>query len=98
MIIGSTIGMDALRTAVEDYWWPRIYSNQLSVELWDDNAPIRPPEPREREDLKPYLRCYSLIEEKMSPDEDERLGQAPTGVRLPCSAWPTGVEAAAPIG
>ena len=73
MIIGSTIGMDALRTAVEDYWWPRIYSNQLSVELWDDNAPIRPPEPREREDLKPYLRCYSLIEEKMSPDEDERL-------------------------
>ena len=40
MIIGSTIGMDALRTAVEDYWWPRIYSNQLSVELWDDNAPI----------------------------------------------------------
>ena len=73
MIIGSTIGMDALRTAVEDYWWPRIYSNQLSVELWEDDDPIKPPEPREREDLKPYLRCYSLIEEKMAPDEDERL-------------------------
>ena len=73
MIIGSTIGMDALRTAVEDYWWPRIYSNQLSVELWDDDDPIKSPEPREREDLKPYLRCYSLIEEKMASDEDERL-------------------------
>ena len=73
MIIGSTIGMDALRTAVEDYWWPRIYSNQLSVELWEDDDPIKPPEPREREDLKPYLRCYSLIDEKMAPDEDERL-------------------------
>ena len=73
MIIGSTIDMDALRTSVEDYWWPRIYSNQLSVELWEDDDDVRPPEPRDREDLRPYLRCYSLIEEKMAPDEDERL-------------------------
>ena len=73
MIIGSTIGMDALRTAVEDYWWPRIYSNQLSVHLWEDDDPIKSPEPREREDLKAYLRCYSLIEEKMAPDEEEKL-------------------------
>ena len=73
MIIGSMIGMDALRTAVEDYWWPRIYSNQLSVELWEDDAPIKSPEPKEREDLKPYLRCYSLIEEKMASDEEEKL-------------------------
>ena len=73
MIIGSTIGMDALRIAVEDYWWPRIYSNQLSVELWEDDDPVKAPEPREREDLKPYLRCYSLIQEKMAPDEEEKL-------------------------
>ena len=73
MIIGSTIELDALRTAVEDYWWPRIYSNQLSVLLWEDDDPIKSPEPREREDLKPYLRCYSLIEEKMAPDEEEKL-------------------------
>ena len=73
MIIGSTTGMDALRSAIEDYWWPRIYSNQLSVELWEDDDPVRAPEPKEREDLKPYLRCYSLIEEKMAPDEDEKL-------------------------
>ena len=73
MIIGSTIGMDALRTAVENYWWPRIYSNQLSVNLWEDDAPIRPPEPKEREDLKPYLRCYSFIEEKIACAEDEKL-------------------------
>ena len=72
MIIGSTIRMDTLRTAVEDYWWPRIYSNQLSVELWEDDDPIKSPEPREREDLKPYLRCYSLIEEKMALDEEEK--------------------------
>ena len=73
MVIGSTIRMDALRTAVEDYWWPRIYSNQLSVELWEEDDPIKSPEPREREDLKPYLKCYSLIAEKMAPDEDEKL-------------------------
>ena len=73
MIIGSTIDIDDLRTSVEDYWWPRIYSNQLSVELWEDDDDVRPPEPRDREDLRPYLRCYSLIEEKMAPDEEERL-------------------------
>ena len=73
MIIGSTVKMDTLRTAIEDYWWPRIYSNQLSVQLWEDDDPAKTPEPREREDLTPYLRCYSLIEEKMSPEEDERL-------------------------
>ena len=73
MIIGSTTDMDALRTSVEDYWWPRIYSNQLSVELWEDDDDVRAPEPRDREDLRPYLRCYSLIEEKMAPDEEERL-------------------------
>ena len=73
MIIGSTIDMDALRAAIEDYWWPRIYSNQLSVDLWEDNDPVKAPEPREREDLKPYLRCYSLIEERMPQDEDEKL-------------------------
>ena len=73
MIIGSAMDMDALRAAIEDYWWPRIYSNQLSVELWHDNAPIKSPEPREREDLNPYLRCYSLIEERIDPDGDEKL-------------------------
>lgn len=73
MIIGSTIEMDVLRTSVEDYWWPRIYSNQLSVELWEDDVPIKSPEPRVREDLKPYLRCYSLVEEKIPSDEEERL-------------------------
>ena len=40
MIMGSTIDMNDLRAAVEDYWWPRIYSNQLSVELWSENDPI----------------------------------------------------------
>lgn len=73
MIVGSTIKMDALRAAVEDYWWPRIYANQLSVDLWDDDAEVKPPEPREREDLKPYLKCYSLIEEKIEPDKDEKM-------------------------
>ena len=73
MIVGSKIDMDVVRTAVEDYWWPRMYSNQLSVELWDEDARIKPPEPREREDLRPYLRCYSLMEEKMPPNGGEKL-------------------------
>ena len=73
MIIGSTIDIEALRTSIEDYWWPRLYSNQLSVELWENNDEVSPPEPKKREDLKPYLRCYSLIEEKITPADGEKL-------------------------
>ena len=30
MLVGSHIDIDALRIAIEDYWWPRMWSNRLS--------------------------------------------------------------------
>ena len=73
MIVGSGINMDKFREAVEDYWWPRIVSDQLSVELWEgNNKVLLGPEPLERARLRPYIRCYELIEDNIAPEDDER--------------------------
>lgn len=73
MIVGSHVDTAELKKAIEDYWWPRLYSNLLSVELWDDDIEAPHPEPKIREDLQSYLRCYSLIEEGIPKDDTERL-------------------------
>ena len=71
MLIGSHIDIDVLRTAIEDYWWPRIWSNLLSVDLWDGNEVVEPPEPKKRSDLTPYTTCYSVIEEGIPVEPDQ---------------------------
>ncbi len=77
MIVGSHVDMEEVKPAVEDYWWPRIQSNQLHVELWqggDQGADeVSQPEPRQRPDLSPYIRCYSLIEESVPKEDGERI-------------------------
>ncbi len=73
MIVGSNMDTLKLRGAIENYWWPRLYSNLLSVELWDNDKVAEYPEPKSRDDLRPYLRCYSLIEEGVAKDKVERL-------------------------
>ena len=73
MIVGSEIDMSKLREAVEDYWWPRIISDQLSVDLWEGNDQVlRDPEPLQRPELAPYIRCYELVENDLPPTDDER--------------------------
>ena len=75
MIVGSWMNMDVVRNSVERYWWPRILSNQLSVELWNDYCPQASPEPKVRQDLLPYIDCYELIDlniPESGPHEEKR--------------------------
>ena len=71
MILGASFNMVAVREAIEDWWWPRILANRLSIELLDDDEDLPSPEPRQRPELEPYLRCYSLIEEGIPKTTDE---------------------------
>ena len=74
MIIGSRIDTDALRAEIENYWWPRMWSNKLSVELWHGDDEVSPPEPKRRSDLMPFTKCYSYIEEGIPiPKVDRRI-------------------------
>ena len=73
MIIDSHIDMKRFRIAVEDYWWPRLVSGKLSVEILEgSNEVLPPPEPLLREDLKPYIKSYELIEHDVPIEGDER--------------------------
>jgi hypothetical protein len=67
MIIGPHLNLDDVRSAVEMYWWPRILSNQLYVELRTGNEVARSPEPRENPKLMPYIDCYEMIEHDIPP-------------------------------
>lgn len=68
MILGSDLHLGNFREAVEDYWWPRIISDKLSIELWEENDNVLPPpEPLSRPELRPYIRCYQLVENNDLP-------------------------------
>ena len=75
MILGTDIDLGEVCSAVEKHWWPRILSNQLTVDLWDDNEPLDSPEPRDRPDLKPYIDCYEMIEHDIPADSSFQLKQ-----------------------
>ena len=75
MILGSALDLDKFREAVEDYWWPRIMSNELTVELKENDAPKTSPEPIEREDLEPYIRCYGMATGEADAGENDRKYQ-----------------------
>ena len=75
MILGTQMHMEEVKLAIETYWWPRILSNQLSVELQNVNDELSHPDPLVRSDLEPYARCYSLIQENVPAEQDERVAR-----------------------
>ena len=74
MILDSHIDMEAFKGAVEDFWWPRLVSDELAVELWQEDSTVMPaPEPQLSPKLKPYIRCYGLVQDDIPSDENERI-------------------------
>lgn len=74
-ILGFDADMNALRDGIEDYWWPRLAEQDLTVELWDGNEKLEPPRPRRRPDLRPFVECYDLALGKATPDPKRELAQ-----------------------
>ena len=68
MIIGSSLDIDRLRNAVEHWWWPRLLSNKLAVELWVDDDPVDPPQALDVAHLKDHIACYTMIEHGARPE------------------------------
>ncbi|MCS6954505.1 MAG: hypothetical protein NZM33_16810 [Bryobacteraceae bacterium] len=47
--------------AVETWWWPRLFDGELDVVAVDEQEREWRPAPNGRPDLKPYIRCWSLL-------------------------------------
>ena len=70
MIVGSHIDLDKVKASVELYWWPRMLSDELSVELTQNDRPLPPPEPMDSAGLIPYIKCYEWVVRGAVPEEE----------------------------
>lgn len=64
LIVDSLVtSVEELRRAVEDWWWPRLVDQALEVKIVDEMAGrTEVPAPRDRGDLLPFIRCYTLAQ------------------------------------
>lgn len=68
MIVGSSIKLPQFRDAVERWWWPRLLSNKLTVDLWADHKRVSARDPRSVAELDDHVRCYTMIEHGIPTD------------------------------
>lgn len=55
-----------LKRGVEDWWWPRLVDQELEVEIHANGSTVYP-QPKSRQDLLPFIECYSLALGKSEP-------------------------------
>jgi len=55
-----------LLKAIEDWWWPRLVDNELEVQV-EDSGQLYFPQPKQRQDLTPFIECYSLAVGRSCP-------------------------------
>lgn len=56
-----------LLTALEDFWWPALVSNALSLVVINYDGEKLNPRPRRRRDLEPFLKSWSIVTGKAAP-------------------------------
>lgn len=67
MILCHALDTSELSEAVEENWWPRLLQDRLVIELPDGTVPS----PRSNKALRPFIRCWDLVEERDLASEDE---------------------------
>ncbi|WP_326914462.1 hypothetical protein [Sphingopyxis chilensis] len=60
LIVDAQVAADDILRGVEDWWWPRILSNQLDVKVVDVDGKATLPRPKKRPDLLPFIEAYFL--------------------------------------
>lgn len=67
LIIDSSINLEEVLAGVEDWWWPRIISNELDVQLIGANGSKMMPRPRMREHLRPFIEAFEISTTQATP-------------------------------
>lgn len=73
LIFGSELTLNGIRDGVENHWWPRIVDAGLVVELVENDSVLSPPNPREKKELKPYIRAYELASDQVQTEQDDAV-------------------------
>lgn len=55
-----------LLRAIEDWWWPRLLDHELEVQV-EASGKTYFPQPKQRQDLVPFIECYSLAVGRSDP-------------------------------
>lgn len=67
LIIDSSIDLDEVLAGVEDWWWPRIISNELDVQIVGASGSKTMPRPRMREHLRPFIEAFEISTTQATP-------------------------------
>ena len=62
LIVDCGVDCEALRGAIEEWWWPRLLDDELGLDvaLYEQGQKLPPPRPRKRADLRPCIECFDL--------------------------------------
>ncbi len=60
MLLDPSVTPDEIVKSIEDYWWPALVDNLMTISVVDENGDELHPKPRQRDDLKPFIRAYEL--------------------------------------
>lgn len=60
LIVDTTLDAEAVKAAVEEWWWPRIIDGELDVEIIAPDGTRYIPRPKSRPDLQPFIATYDI--------------------------------------
>lgn len=73
LIIDSSIDLNEVTAGVEDWWWPRLVSNELDVQIVGADGTKSMPRPRKREHLRPFIEAYEVCTTQAIPKPGSEL-------------------------
>ena len=73
LIIDSSINLNEVTEGVEDWWWPRLISNELDVQIVGANGSKTIPRPRMRDHLRPFIEAYEVCTTQAIPKPGTEL-------------------------
>jgi hypothetical protein len=72
LIVDVSVTAEEILAGAEDWWWPRLISNQLDVDVVTISGDTLIPRPRSRADLKPFLDTFDLASGVSNPVDTKR--------------------------